>query len=58
MKKTLSKFFLHSRIINPPKSDYKPQGQDTRHSTVLALVKITRISKTEAENWIITRNKK
>ena len=57
-QKTLSKFFLHSRIVNPSKSDYKHQGKDTRHSTVLALVKITKISNIEAENWITTRNKK
>lgn len=48
----LSKYFLVSRIINPSKSDYKYQGKDTRHSTVLALVKITKISDVEEEIWI------
>lgn len=53
-QKNLSKFFLYSRIINL--SDYK--HQDSRHSIVLTLVKITKIPNIEAENPITTRNKK
>lgn len=57
-KTPLSKFFLHSGIINPSKSDYKHQDKDSRHSTGLALVKVAKISNIEAENQITTRNKK